>query len=74
MECYTKMRDAIIEYIPAPPQKPGGYLVVRTRQQVTVPRDQAITIAWCHGRLLRAHALLREKPSKRIVRMSVDPY
>jgi hypothetical protein len=59
LECYCELRDLIAEHIPAPPAKPGGYTLARTRKLKTVDKSAAVTIAWCRGDLLRAAKVFR---------------
>ena len=65
--CYLKHKLHIEDAIPMPPQRPGGYLVARTRQLKTVERRVGVAIAWCRGDLLRAVELY-DCASHRVVR------
>lgn len=60
MQCYEQLKDVVKDHIPCPPGWPGGYYVARMHSHKKVKPDVAITLLWCHGRLLRA-AKLKEK-------------
>ena len=56
--CFAELRDLLAEYIPVPPGKPGGYLIAQARKTKRVPKDRAISLLWCHGRLIEARRVL----------------
>ena len=56
--CYVELRDMLKEYIPVPPGKPGGYLIAQARKKKRVPKNCAISLLWCHGRLIEARRVL----------------
>ena len=53
-ECYTKLRDRLKDYVPLPPGKPGAFRVAQARKRKRVPREDAVTLLWCRGRLIDA--------------------
>ena len=69
MNCYEQLKDMVEEHIPHPPGWPAGYYVARLHARKKVAPDVAITLLWCHGRLVRAAILKR---SGRVSPVNVD--
>ena len=55
------MNDDLIEYIPAPPQKPGCYLLARTRHDKRITKANGVTLLWLSGRRIDALALSKQQ-------------
>ena len=56
-DCRRHLCDELNEYIPMPPSKPGGYLVVRSRNMKRVSRKDGVTLLWLAGRYTAARKL-----------------
>jgi hypothetical protein len=59
VSCYEELKDVVADHIPCPPGWPPGYYVARLRTRKHVYPATAVTLLWCHGRLVRAAALKR---------------
>ena len=59
VSCYEELKDVVADHIPCPPGWPPGYYVARLRTRKHVDPATAVTLLWCHGRLVRAAALKR---------------
>ena len=59
LSCYGELKDVVADHIPCPPGWPPGYYVARLRTRKHVDPATAVTLLWCHGRLVRAAALKR---------------
>lgn len=55
--CRRHICDELVEYIPMPPSKPGGYLVVRSRNMKRVSRKDGVTLLWLAGKYMAAKEL-----------------
>ena len=69
MARYEQLKDVVEEHIPCLPGWPLGYYVARLHARKKVKPDVAITLLWCHGRLIRAAAL---KKTNRISEVNVS--
>jgi hypothetical protein len=66
-ECFDELVDSIREHIPAPGKvaplhKPGRMLMARWLQLRRIPRQYAVTVLYCKGELVRAHAMNKSGP------------
>jgi hypothetical protein len=55
--CRRSLCDELEEYIPAPPERPGCYQIVRTRLKERVSLAQGVTLLCVSGRYTEAKAL-----------------
>ena len=59
LSCYEELKNVVTDHIPCPPGWPSGYYVARLRTRKHIDSATAVTLLWCHGRLVRAAALKR---------------
>lgn len=55
--CRRHICDELVDYIPMPPSKPGGYLVVRSRNMKRVSHKDGVTLLWLAGKYMAAKEL-----------------
>jgi hypothetical protein len=55
--CQRHICDELVDYIPMSPSKPGGYLVVRSRNMKRVSHKDGVTLLWLAGKYMAAKEL-----------------
>ena len=63
--CRSTLNDKLREYIPKPPERPGGYLIMRSRHKTRISHKDAVTLLWLAGDRVAAYkkSLCKQSPS-----------